>query len=357
MSDGENHNRCWLGSLHELFPFSSACGASLVQLAADELVQLREKVTPEVAAPLAQRVGEALFAAAVSEEKREPPDPATVCTVAALPQCTGLTARWCPVCGTCACGDTDELCQPGCPLHDPDSPHGERSSSTELQCNVSIPELLVPSECECEECEKVKDLAQQSDWSCEQCGFSGRPNTVECACYESFCNLGSPGLGCWHGLLTCPLCEDGERALTDFLPELLARVTAPEKITFRGGQCGGISGLKTEATISTALIATDTKTDREKLQSLIDCETPAKWQDVMVILGRSAVVEAEKIVQLTVVADALLDKWQKLRGFHYYGVVRDCLGKELSALDLVMKDGLLGLISRVVRPESGDSDG
>ncbi|MDA8313972.1 MAG: hypothetical protein M0010_02165 [Actinomycetota bacterium] len=45
-------------------------------------------------------------------------------------RCTGLTATWCPICGTCTCPadpqtgernlDTD-----GCPLHDTSSLHGD----------------------------------------------------------------------------------------------------------------------------------------------------------------------------------------------------------------------------------------
>ncbi len=51
-------------------------------------------------------------------------------------ECTGLAAQWCPRCGTCACPRDDEgepwnehdefaLNDPACPLHAPNSPHGE----------------------------------------------------------------------------------------------------------------------------------------------------------------------------------------------------------------------------------------
>lgn len=44
------------------------------------------------------------------------------------PPCTGLTASWCPRCGDCTCPrrESDGDCRfdtPGCPLHDPSSPH------------------------------------------------------------------------------------------------------------------------------------------------------------------------------------------------------------------------------------------
>lgn len=48
------------------------------------------------------------------------------------PECTGFSAKWCPVCGDCSCptregGDTGErtMEDPGCPLHAPSSKHGE----------------------------------------------------------------------------------------------------------------------------------------------------------------------------------------------------------------------------------------
>ncbi len=40
--------------------------------------------------------------------------------------CTGITARWCPLCGTCSCPDfSTDLNTPGCPLHDAASQHAE----------------------------------------------------------------------------------------------------------------------------------------------------------------------------------------------------------------------------------------
>lgn len=42
------------------------------------------------------------------------------------PLCTGLTARWCPRCGTCACQpDPAEMSSPLCPLHAATSQHAE----------------------------------------------------------------------------------------------------------------------------------------------------------------------------------------------------------------------------------------
>lgn len=45
------------------------------------------------------------------------------------PECTGISARWCPRCGDCTCpGDPDRgdpMDDPRCPLHASSSPHGE----------------------------------------------------------------------------------------------------------------------------------------------------------------------------------------------------------------------------------------
>lgn len=42
----------------------------------------------------------------------------------AVPECTGLTARWCPRCGDCCCVG-DDMDNPSCPLHAPGSKHAE----------------------------------------------------------------------------------------------------------------------------------------------------------------------------------------------------------------------------------------
>lgn len=46
--------------------------------------------------------------------------------------CTGISAQWCPVHGTCRCGDNlgllgrgATLDDPNCPLHSPSSSHAE----------------------------------------------------------------------------------------------------------------------------------------------------------------------------------------------------------------------------------------
>lgn len=40
--------------------------------------------------------------------------------------CTGLTARWCPVHGNCVCDEAaNELSDAACPLHNPFAEHGE----------------------------------------------------------------------------------------------------------------------------------------------------------------------------------------------------------------------------------------
>ena len=47
-----------------------------------------------------------------------------------VPECSGVTARWCPRCGDCACdpesmADPDDMDDPRCPLHSPSSEHAE----------------------------------------------------------------------------------------------------------------------------------------------------------------------------------------------------------------------------------------
>jgi uncharacterized protein (TIGR02996 family) len=43
-----------------------------------------------------------------------------------LEHCTEASANWCPVCGDCRCpGPEESKCDEACPLHRPDSPHGE----------------------------------------------------------------------------------------------------------------------------------------------------------------------------------------------------------------------------------------
>ncbi len=48
----------------------------------------------------------------------------------AVPECTGISAHWCPRCGDCECprpddGWADSLNDPACPLHGRDSDHAE----------------------------------------------------------------------------------------------------------------------------------------------------------------------------------------------------------------------------------------
>lgn len=43
-----------------------------------------------------------------------------------VPACTGITARWCPIHGTCTCADSEnDMNDPACPLHRTDSLHGD----------------------------------------------------------------------------------------------------------------------------------------------------------------------------------------------------------------------------------------
>jgi hypothetical protein len=62
--------------------------------------------------------------------------------------CTGISASWCPECGDCTCpydefgfiGDRDT---PGCPLHDPNSPHAERKFYCGLEQAESMPPVVM----------------------------------------------------------------------------------------------------------------------------------------------------------------------------------------------------------------------
>jgi hypothetical protein len=55
-----------------------------------------------------------------------------------MPGCTGLTARWCPQCGTCACpgGDSD-MNDVGCPLHAPASQHAVSLAAPAVQLSAA----------------------------------------------------------------------------------------------------------------------------------------------------------------------------------------------------------------------------
>ena len=56
------------------------------------------------------------------------------------PECTGISARWCPRCGDCTCpGDPDRgdpMDDPRCPLHASSSPHGEGAETADLRATV-----------------------------------------------------------------------------------------------------------------------------------------------------------------------------------------------------------------------------
>lgn len=78
-----------------------------------------------------------------------------------------------------------------------------------------VKELLrVPPEtenCPCDGCQKI--VEQRGPVQCE-CGYVGTLVAVECACYDEnalYCRPTSRGSGCFHGCLTCPWCDGGER--------------------------------------------------------------------------------------------------------------------------------------------------
>ena len=41
--------------------------------------------------------------------------------------CTGVSAAWCPRCGSCTCDRAANMDNPDCPLHSEDSHHAERN--------------------------------------------------------------------------------------------------------------------------------------------------------------------------------------------------------------------------------------
>lgn len=64
------------------------------------------------------------------------------------PRCTGLTARWCPLCGDCSCGDGEavELNDPACPLHAPTSQHGEPPTSAAAPAEIDTGPIAAAAE-------------------------------------------------------------------------------------------------------------------------------------------------------------------------------------------------------------------
>lgn len=58
-------------------------------------------------------------------------------------ECTGLTARWCPLHGSCACayGGENDLDDPDCPLHGTESEHAIEIRQD--RCALSEDEVLI----------------------------------------------------------------------------------------------------------------------------------------------------------------------------------------------------------------------
>lgn len=61
------------------------------------------------------------------------------------PQCTGVSAHWCPVCGDCTCKKPeDSLSDDGCPLHDIASKHAlPELNEAEKTAMLSLPDDFV----------------------------------------------------------------------------------------------------------------------------------------------------------------------------------------------------------------------
>lgn len=52
--------------------------------------------------------------------------------------CTGLTARWCPVCGNCTCADGKDLDDDTCPLHGGASRHAQAAPDGTRRLELTI---------------------------------------------------------------------------------------------------------------------------------------------------------------------------------------------------------------------------
>lgn len=66
----------------------------------------------------------------------------------------------------------------------------------------------VEEDCHCDRCEAAK---QANPITCETCGYTGIGAAITCACYDYFCPGGDQrGAGCFHSLIVCPVCDDGE---------------------------------------------------------------------------------------------------------------------------------------------------
>ena len=67
----------------------------------------------------------------------------------------------------------------------------------------AIHHLLPVSDCQCQECEKLICNALARRWACSFCGYDGAPNAQE--------------MDGGSRVLVCPVCDSGERELTDVL--------------------------------------------------------------------------------------------------------------------------------------------
>jgi len=84
-------------------------------------------------------------------------------------------------------------------------------------------------DCRCTYCEQLKDKTQvEEPDGCPRCGFVGRQAAIACACYDDYCygaGAGDNGRGCFHGALSCPVCDDGETDAWEIVREIRAIVT------------------------------------------------------------------------------------------------------------------------------------
>jgi uncharacterized protein (TIGR02996 family) len=152
-----------------------------------------------------------------------------------LEHCTEASANWCPTCGDCRCPEPEESkCDEACPLHRPDSPHGEYEALrrrerelwlanwepwTEGVRSVLRPLSYGPDSCTLPDLSQAQwefrrglvesvtlTAAQFFGGPCEQCGGGGCVLNEEAAAYDEQIGrhpMVSPAM-------PCPACRDPE---------------------------------------------------------------------------------------------------------------------------------------------------
>lgn len=78
----------------------------------------------------------------------------------------------------------------------------------------------VSENCKCRNCKKLDRVK-----ICKFCGFEGEFAALKCECYDYSCGgrgNNSNGAGCFHGDLTCPVCDnlEGDVNAWDIIKEI-----------------------------------------------------------------------------------------------------------------------------------------